>query len=230
MCYRWAGREKIWDMTDMAGISNGVTPLVAEKTTKERIFDVALGLFAQKGFDAVSMREIAEAVGIKKASLYSHFSSKDDLLEKLFEYPMARLANIGPQGTDAEQLILSMGVEGFMAMAGGVFNQWIASPEMEKIWRVICIELYHNEPMKKFYEKFTGEAIAFWRSNFSIMMKHGLVKQLDADALAREYMAFYLYAFMDYFIVNYGTQGSFLEVEGQRLDDHMAFLVRSIKA
>ncbi len=214
----------------MAGISNVVTPPVGDKTTKERIFDVALDLFAQKGFDAVSMREIAEAVGIRKASLYSHFSSKDDLLERLFEYPMARLANIGPHGTDAEQMIVSMGVDGFMVMAGGVFNQWIASREMEKIWRVICIELYHNEPMKKFYEKFTGEAIAYWRSNFGIMMKHGLIKPLDADALAREYMAFYMYAFMDYFIVNYGTAGSFLEAEGKRLDDHLAFLVKSIKA
>ncbi len=214
----------------MASISNVVTPEEGEKSTKERLFEVALDLFAQKGFDAVSMREIAEAVGIKKASLYSHFSSKDDLLEKIFEYPMARLSNIGPQGADAEQMIISMGVDGFMVMTSGVFNQWIASPEMEKIWRIVCIELYHNEPMKKFFEKFTGEAIAFWRSNFSIMMKHGLIKQLDADVLAREYLSFYLYAFMEYFIVGYGTAGSFLEAEGKKLDDHMAFLVRSIKA
>lgn len=201
-----------------------------EMTTKERIFEVALELFAQKGFDAVSMREIAEAVGIKKASLYSHFSGKDDLLEKIFEYPMARLTNIGPQGVDTEQMIVSMGVDGFMAMAGGVFNRWISTPEMEKIWRVICIELYHNEPMKKFFENFTGGAIAFWQSNFSIMAKHKLIKCSDPDVLAREYLSFYLYAFMDYFIVNYGMAGSFLEAEGKRLDDHVAFLVDSIKA
>ncbi|HEX3012658.1 MAG TPA: helix-turn-helix domain-containing protein, partial [Methanobacterium sp.] len=46
---------------------------VEEKTTKEKIFDSAIELFAKKGFDATSMREIAEAVGIKKASLYSHY-------------------------------------------------------------------------------------------------------------------------------------------------------------
>jgi AcrR family transcriptional regulator len=201
-----------------------------EMTTKERIFEVALELFAQKGFDSVSMREIAEAVGIKKASLYSHFSSKDKLLEQIFEYPTVALMNIGPQGVDAEQMIVSMGLEGYMVMATGVFNRWIATPEMEKVWRIICIELYHNKSMKKFYEKFTGEAIAFWESNFSIMMKHKLIKRSDPDVLAREYLAFYLYAFMDYFIVNYGKAGSFLEAEGKRLDDHLAFLVRSIKA
>jgi AcrR family transcriptional regulator len=200
-----------------------------EMTTKEKIFEASLDLFAQKGFDAVSMREIAEAVGIKKASLYSHFSGKDELLEKLLEYPMTMLMNIGPQDFDAEQTIISMGVEGFMTMSSGVFNRWIASPEMDKIWRVICIELYHSEPMKAFYEKFTGEAIVFWRSNFSIMLKHKLIKPSDPDVLAQEYLSFYISAIMDYFIVNYGKNGSFLEAEGKRLDDHTAFLVRSIK-
>ena len=175
------------------------------------------------------MREIAEAVGIKKASLYSHFSGKDELLEKIIEYPTIRLSNIGPEGPDSEKMITSMGVEGFMIMASGVFNRWIATPEMEKIWRIICIELYHNNPMKSFYEKFMGEAIAFWSSNFSIMRKHKLIKHSDPDVLAHEYISFYIYAFMDYYIVRYGASGSFLEAEGKRLDDHTAFLVRSIK-
>ncbi len=80
---------------------NDVTTVTApehsnEMTTKERIFDAALDLFAQKGFDAVSMREIAEAVGIKKASLYSHFASKDEILERIFEYPISTLTVIAP--------------------------------------------------------------------------------------------------------------------------------------
>lgn len=181
-----------------------------------------------------SMENYAKMNGLAyediKESLYSHFSSKDQLLGQIFEYPMAALTNIGPQGADAEQMIVSLGADGFMTMATGVFNRWISTPEMEKVWRVICIELYHNEPMRKFYEKFTGETIAFWRSNFSIMMKHKLIKRSDPDVLAQEYLSLYLYAFMDYFIINYGTAGSFLEAEGKRLDDHMTFLVKSIKA
>ena len=39
-----------------------------EVTTKERILNVAIDLFAVKGFDAVSLREIAEAAGVRKAS------------------------------------------------------------------------------------------------------------------------------------------------------------------
>lgn len=200
-----------------------------EKTTKEKIFEAALEMFARKGFDAVSMREIADAVGIKKASLYSHFTSKDELLEKLFEYPMSRFSTVAPQG-DAEQMILSMGVDGFFRMASGVFTRWMEGPGMEKIWRIVCIEMYHNEPMKMFYEKFMGEAYSFWTSNFAIMIKHGLIKPSDPEVLVEEYLSFYIYTFLDYFIVKYGTAGSFMEAEGKRLDGHEAFLVRSIKA
>lgn len=43
--------------------------------------DVAAGLFVQHGYAATSLREIAAACGIKAASVYYHFGSKDDLLE-----------------------------------------------------------------------------------------------------------------------------------------------------
>ena len=54
--------------------------------TKEKIFDVALDLFSKKGYDSVSLREIAEEVGIKKSSIYSHYSSKEAILMDIFDY------------------------------------------------------------------------------------------------------------------------------------------------
>ena len=42
-------------------------------TTKERIRYEALNLFSEKGFDTVSVRDIASAVGIKESSLYNHY-------------------------------------------------------------------------------------------------------------------------------------------------------------
>ena len=58
-----------------------------EKGTRARILDVSIDLFAQKGFDAVSVQEIADAVGIRKASLYYHFSSKDQILRSILGTP-----------------------------------------------------------------------------------------------------------------------------------------------
>ena len=49
---------------------------VMEKTnTKEQILDVALELFSVRGYEATSISQIAEAVGIRKASLYSHYAA-----------------------------------------------------------------------------------------------------------------------------------------------------------
>jgi len=96
--------------------------VTGEITTKERIFEAAIDLFAQNGFDATSMREIAEAVGIKKASLYSHYKSKDEILEKIVEYPLARMMVIADVGVETEELIITRGLEGFMDLSGQTFT------------------------------------------------------------------------------------------------------------
>ncbi len=51
--------------------------------TRDRILDVALDLFIEKGYDKTSLREIAEQLGFTKAALYYHFESKSDILMAL---------------------------------------------------------------------------------------------------------------------------------------------------
>lgn len=52
-------------------------------STRERILNVALDLFTEKGFDGASLREVAERLGVTKAAIYYHFASKDDILMAL---------------------------------------------------------------------------------------------------------------------------------------------------
>lgn len=59
--------------------------------TAERIRVAAEQLFAARGFAAVSMREIAGAVGVQAAALYNHFSNKQALLESLLVSHMESL-------------------------------------------------------------------------------------------------------------------------------------------
>ena len=51
--------------------------------TKQEILNTALELFSVQGYEATSISQIADAVGIRKASIYSHFASKQDILESL---------------------------------------------------------------------------------------------------------------------------------------------------
>ena len=57
-------------------------PLTEEELNRRRheIFNVAVNLFVEKGFTETSMREIAEAAGIGKSTLYDYFPSKDEIL------------------------------------------------------------------------------------------------------------------------------------------------------
>jgi AcrR family transcriptional regulator len=59
----------------------GATP--EAPSTRERILNVALDLFTEKGFDGSSLREVAERLGVTKAAIYYHFASKDDILMAL---------------------------------------------------------------------------------------------------------------------------------------------------
>ena len=54
-------------------------------STKDRIKEVALGLFAWRGYEATTMDEIAKGVQIKTSSLYSHFTGKEDLFNSIYE-------------------------------------------------------------------------------------------------------------------------------------------------
>jgi AcrR family transcriptional regulator len=52
-------------------------------STRERILDIALELFADQGYERTSLRQIAERLGFSKAAIYYHFASKEDILMAL---------------------------------------------------------------------------------------------------------------------------------------------------
>ena len=56
-----------------------------EKNTKEKILEEALKLFAQSGYMGTSMNEIALRLGVTKAALYKHYSSKQEILDSIVE-------------------------------------------------------------------------------------------------------------------------------------------------
>lgn len=61
-----------------------------KSSTKQAILDAALELFSRQGYEATSISQIADAVGIRKASLYSHFTGKQDILDTLVRVTLAQ--------------------------------------------------------------------------------------------------------------------------------------------
>lgn len=71
----------------MAGAGRGrprlEQPRRPGKTAREEILDAAAELFTTHGYASTSTRRIADEVGVRQASLYHHFATKDDILDAL---------------------------------------------------------------------------------------------------------------------------------------------------
>lgn len=106
---------------------------VGEEETSERVrslLDIGARLFAEKGFDATSMRDISSAAGVSKALLYHHFSSKDEIYARISFMATQHLNTfvddrIPDDGTPEER------IRAFMIAAATFFSQhraaWIAA-------------------------------------------------------------------------------------------------------
>jgi AcrR family transcriptional regulator len=66
-------------------------PAAATSSTRARIQEVAIELFIEHGYEATSLREIAERLGVTKAALYYHFKSKEEIVQSLLQDQAARL-------------------------------------------------------------------------------------------------------------------------------------------
>jgi len=63
----------------MAQSINAAKGLIPPAAGEKVILDAALRLFAERGFDGASMRQVSEAAGVSKANIYHHFESKEAL-------------------------------------------------------------------------------------------------------------------------------------------------------
>jgi len=69
--------------------------------SKPMIISQARELFRTHGYVGASMRELAEMVGIKKASLYSHFATKEELVAEVLQLTLSEVfASDNPPASD----------------------------------------------------------------------------------------------------------------------------------
>ncbi|MEV6162928.1 helix-turn-helix domain-containing protein [Streptomyces sp. NPDC052052] len=104
--------------------------------TKAEIREVAIELFTEQGYEATSLREIAERLGITKAALYYHFSSKEDIVRSLFSAHLDALdamvdwAREQPPGPDlhnraVDRMVDLVTGDGLPAMRFALANQHV---------------------------------------------------------------------------------------------------------
>ena len=141
--------------------------------TKQEILEAALDLFSVQGFEATSISQIADAVGIRKASLYSHFENKQAILDALVKDVLEQYAAHSIfAGTDWDKNTDHMPLtpDETVQMIEGQIRYILHDPHISKGRKMLVIEQFRNPELAKLQTK----------QNYSDVLQYftGLVKQL----------------------------------------------------
>ena len=171
------------------------------RTTKQRILDEALTLFSTNGFDGVSVKEIADAVGIKDSSLYKHFKSKQEIFDILLEETNRKFEETVsfyrlPQG-EIEKVTKEYGRNDLIWLkkaCEAVFLFFLKDPLASKFRRMLMIEQFKNkDAAKTFRSWFADDAIEFQTALFTEMMRQGYFRKAPPHTIAMQfYSPFYM--------------------------------------
>lgn len=189
-------------------------------TRKKEIILATLELAANKGLGNVSMNMIADKVGIKKPSLYNHFSSKEELVEVMYQFlreETKKFANIGAidyttffAGKSALE-ILRMMVKGYFNM-----NQ---QEHMMNFYKVIYSERSLNPVAAKIVVEETDKMILATKQLFYAMEVHKLLHFKNPDMSAVSFVMT-IHGLMDYGLDQRNGQYSF-ETDKSLLDNYL---------
>lgn len=203
--------------------------------TKDRIMDTAIDLFSRRGYEAVSLQDIAEAVGIRKSSIYNHFKGKDLILQSILSYFSTELARSDVKRTDEDKLIETyldtLGPAGLLAAVGKQLEDTLKTPKMRKIWRMIAMEVYRNAMIRSFFERDVIERpTSFWEKAFRAMTQRGMIRQTDVAVLAREYQAFQIYLQVKYLVLFNDEESEAFHAEiAKEQTAHIKFYLEMLK-
>lgn len=158
--------------------------------TKQKIIEESMKLFSISGFDTVSIRTIAEAVGVGNSALYKHFKSKKEILDEIVSYSVAYYLGIGNK-----QMMQIQSLEDLQTACLAMFDFQTKDEWMVMFRKLLIIEQFKNPEMAEIYRKFFIELPIQSQGNlFRQLITKGVMKDGNEKVLAMElYAPFYLY-------------------------------------
>ncbi|NLG03596.1 MAG: TetR/AcrR family transcriptional regulator [Clostridia bacterium] len=150
-----------------------------EVNTKERILQEALVLFAQNGYMATSMSDIAKKLDITKPALYKHYKSKqeifDSIVERMNQMDQLRAEKYQmPEGT-FQKMAESYNrtpLEKIKIFSEVQFRHWTEEDFSCNFRKMLTLEQYRNEEMNQLYQNYLATGpIQFMTELFAEMLK-----------------------------------------------------------
>ncbi len=167
--------------------------MTAKGTTKQEILDAALELFSVQGYEATSIPQLAEAVGIRKALLYSHFENKQSILDALIQTTMEEYGKHSifakadwddPAFTkDKENLTPEAATQMFL----GQIRYILHDPKISRARKMLTIEQFQNTQMAQLQTKQSyTDVMRYFTGLVRFLIRQGRLADLDPEIMASQ--------------------------------------------
>ena len=158
-----------------------------KQKTKQRILDAALELFSTQGFEATSIAQIADAVGVRKASLYSHFDSKQDILDRLIESIMEDYAKHSVRSL-ADRIGDELDPDGVVRLVTEQIRYTVHDEHVSRARKMLTIEQYRNPQLAELKTKQSyTDVLVFAEALMERLVCEGKLKPLDTQMMAAQF-------------------------------------------
>ena len=149
---------------------------------------MSLDLFSVQGFEATSISQIASAVGIRKASLYSHFENKQAILDALVKEVMEQYAVYSIfAGTDwgKEPDHLPLTPDEAVQMILGQIRYILHDPYISKARKMLVIEQFQNPRLAKLQTKQNyADVLGYFTGLVKQLIRQGMLAEDDPEIMA----------------------------------------------
>ena len=159
--------------------------------TKYEILEASLNLFSTQGFEATSISQIASAVGIRKASLYSHFENKQAILDELVREVLEQYAEHSVFAkTDWEKDTdnLPMTPDEAVKMIAGQIQYIIHDPYISKARKMLVIEQFQNPELAKLQTKQNYlDVLGYFTGLIKCLIRKDVLAADDPEIMAAQF-------------------------------------------
>ncbi|MDI9241294.1 TetR/AcrR family transcriptional regulator [Fusibacillus kribbianus] len=165
--------------------------------TKQKILLEALRLFSQRGYDAVSVEQIAAAVGIKAPSLYKHYKSKQDIFHAIFDETARRYdeftdtisVHVNNSEEDAKTFE-EITEDDLVEKVKALISYSLHDEYVSRFRRMMTIEQYRSKELSDLYsQRYVHQIHNYHTELFGKMIAAGVLAEEDPCILAMMYDA-----------------------------------------
>ena len=159
--------------------------------TKQEILDAALELFSVQGFEATSIAQIAGTVGIRKASLYSHFENKQAILDALVQEVLEQYEEhslFARADWEKDTGSLPQTADDAVQRIQGQIRYILHDPAISRARKMLVIEQFQNPELAKLQTKQNyTDVLGYFTGLIRCLIRRGVLAEDDPEVMAAQF-------------------------------------------